>query len=78
MARPAPPPPPAGPEPRLHLGRCQVRHCSHCMAMTVQVLDDTGRAPAESTARGTCLQCIADGGTCCTLAAYNRWKETTP
>lgn len=42
--------------------------CQHCGAQTVQVMGGTG-----STA-GACLQCIADGGTCCSLAPLNRWK----
>ena len=39
-----------------------LKRCEHCDADTVQ-------APAADT----CLQCIADGGTCCSLRFYNRW-----
>lgn len=40
-----------------------MRQCPHCQTETAQV----------GTEGNTCLQCIADGGTCCSLAQYNRW-----
>jgi hypothetical protein len=42
-----------------------VRHCEHCNAKTVQ-LGKEGN---------TCLQCIADGGGCCTIKVFNRWVD---
>jgi hypothetical protein len=33
---------------------------------------DTVQAPVANT----CLQCIADGGTCCSLRFYDRWRST--
>lgn len=44
-----------------------IRQCEHCVAKTVQV-GKTGN---------TCLQCIADGGGCCTIKQYNRWVDET-
>lgn len=45
------------------------RHCDHCGTKTIQ-LGKTGN---------TCLQCIADGGGCCTIVIpkYNRWVDET-
>lgn len=42
-----------------------VRRCEHCGANTVQ-LGKSGN---------TCLQCIADGGGCCSIKDYNRWLD---
>jgi hypothetical protein len=44
-----------------------IRDCAHCGGPTLQV-GPTGN---------TCLQCIADTelSGCCTLKAYNRWKD---
>lgn len=39
------------------------RLCSHCGAKTMQI----------GKSGNTCLQCIADGGGCCSLKAYDRW-----
>lgn len=39
-----------------------VRECVHCGEETVQV----------GTEGFTCLQCIADGGTCCSLRPFDR------
>lgn len=44
-----------------------IRQCEHCAAKTVQ-LGKSGN---------TCLQCIADGGGCCTIKLYNRWQDET-
>ena len=44
-----------------------IRFCDHCGAKTVQ-LSKTGN---------TCLQCIADGGGCCSIKQYNRWQDAT-
>lgn len=43
------------------------RPCPHCGTKTIQ-LGQEGN---------TCLQCIADGGGCCTIAIpkYNRWID---
>ena len=43
-----------------------VRHCDHCGTKTVQVGKEGN----------TCLQCIADGGGCCSIRSYNRWLDT--
>lgn len=41
------------------------RHCKHCGTKTIQLGKDGN----------TCLQCIADGGGCCSIASYNRWQD---
>ena len=41
------------------------RPCEHCGATTMQVGNEGN----------TCLQCIADGGGCCSIAQYNRWVD---
>lgn len=56
-------PTPSAPSPTITLDLFLVRTCPHCQADTVHV----------GAAGWTCLQCIADGGTCCSLTAYNRW-----
>lgn len=44
--------------------------CPHCKARTLQV-----RGPKEPPpGYWACLQCVADGGTCCTLRHYDRHK----
>lgn len=43
--------------------------CPHCGTVTVQVHRVVG------VFENACLQCIADGGTCCSLRAYNRWTQ---
>jgi hypothetical protein len=40
------------------------RWCPHCQAVTCQI------GPEGNT----CLQCVADGGTCCSLSVFSRWK----
>ncbi len=54
----------ADPAPTLKVTRFKRLHCTHCNATTVQYDGDKGRQ---------CMQCIADGGTCCSLRAYSRW-----
>lgn len=43
------------------------RHCDHCGTITIQIGQDGN----------TCLQCIADGGGCCSIKQYNRWEDET-
>lgn len=43
------------------------RHCEHCGTKTIQIGKDGN----------TCLQCIADGGGCCTIKMFNRWQDET-
>lgn len=52
-----------------HTHICE-RFCEHCQTITTQV------GPEGNT----CLQCIADGGTCCSLSTFNRWlnPQTKP
>lgn len=76
---------PADPEPTIRLGIVAItasnlgqvvqEHCPHCNADTVQV-HKPGRM--LGVFQDTCLQCIADGGTCCSIARFNRWSEETP
>lgn len=53
------------PEPRIKAADVEDRYCDHCQAVTPQL---RGEANA-------CLQCIADGGTCCSLSRFNRWES---
>lgn len=48
-------------------------HCEHCGTHTIQVQGGSGQA-LGTIAPTACLQCIADGGTCCSLAPLNRHK----
>jgi hypothetical protein len=41
------------------------RQCDHCGTKTMQVGKEGN----------TCLQCIADGGGCCSIKLYNRWQD---
>lgn len=61
------------PEPTISLEEVVVRACPHCDASTVQVEGGSG-IPADDDEKPTraCLQCIADGGTCCSLAPLDR------
>lgn len=43
--------------------------CPHCDAATVQIKGGSG------TEHGACLQCIADGGSCCSLLPLSRWER---
>jgi hypothetical protein len=52
------------PSPRVTAADIEDRHCEHCQARTPQVKGEAD----------TCLQCIADGGTCCSLDRLNRWE----
>ncbi len=50
--------------------------CKHCAAVTVQVIGGAGLifSDEEGAKQGrACLQCIADGGTCCSLASLSRY-----
>lgn len=40
-----------------------------------EILKATGVEPEDYAVRGSCLQCIADGGSCCSLKHLNRWKK---
>ena len=65
------PKPPKPSEPKdnvtIHKSDIVARHCDHCGTKTMQ-LGNEGN---------TCLQCIADGGGCCTIKLYNRWQDET-
>jgi hypothetical protein len=52
------------PSPTITLPMLQEADCPHCQARTVHVVDGEKRA---------CLQCVADGGSCCSLKPWNRW-----
>jgi hypothetical protein len=59
------------------------RFCGHCGQETMQVgekPEDWPEGPDDEwepggISKGHCLQCIADGGTCCSLRAFDRWKQ---
>lgn len=53
------------PKPLIHSVDLEDRDCPHCQALTPQVKGESD----------TCLQCIADGGTCCSLGRFNRWAH---
>jgi hypothetical protein len=66
----------------IRLSHVKRRWCPHCGDVTVQVGPKPELWPSGpddvvagngAYQQGTCLQCIADGGTCCSLARYNRW-----
>jgi hypothetical protein len=62
---------PATPKPTLRKAWTVLAPCDHCQARTLQV-----RGPkAPPAGMGSCLQCLADGGTCCTLRHYTRWPQ---
>ena len=61
------------PKPTVAFSAVQVLQCPHCEIPTVQVAGGSGIG--EGIGERACLQCIADGGTCCSLAPLNRWKE---
>jgi hypothetical protein len=67
------------PDPTISAAQILEDFCPHCEARTVQVIGGTGLTNAnpegEPHARG-CLQCIADGGTCCSIQSLNR--HSTP
>lgn len=56
---------PETPAPTIRAADVVERDCPHCQAITAQV----------GVENATCLQCIADGGTCCSLAAFSRWPR---
>jgi hypothetical protein len=60
----------ATPTPTIKKVQAQLRDCPHCQARTLHVVPRT----TDPGKPAVCLQCVADGGTCCSLAAYNRWK----
>lgn len=49
----------------IHKQDVVARHCDHCGGKTLQLGKDGN----------TCLQCIADGGGCCTIKTYTRWID---
>ena len=53
-------------------GRMIFAHCTHCDTKTIQY----ERPAANPFEQGSCLQCIADGGTCCSLSPWNRWRSS--
>jgi hypothetical protein len=50
----------------IELADVVMRACPHCGEDTAQV----GREGLH------CLQCVADGGTCCSLRAFDRWAAS--
>lgn len=63
---------PATPEPTIVIEDCFTARCGHCQADTVQVVGGTGQSTPTGQETSACLQCIADGGNCCSLAPLNR------
>lgn len=67
------------PEPTIKISDIVAMRCDHCQADTVQVIGGAGLSSviegAESPPSRACLQCIADGGGCCTLKPLNRWPS---
>lgn len=54
--------------------------CPHCQTATVQVSKETAAVMVPVPTEGDqafvnqhCLQCIADGGTCCNLKDFTRY-----
>lgn len=66
----------ASPTPTIRLTDVVHQSCDHCQAPTVQIVGGTGLFDSSISRATACLQCIADGGTCCSLASLNRWKPT--
>lgn len=62
----------AQPEPTISEREIVTAECAHCNDTTVQV--EGGHGLENDTGNGSraCLQCIADGGNCCSLAPLNR------
>lgn len=58
-------------EPTISEREIVTAECDHCRETTVQVLGGTGVRNGGSS-EAACLQCIADGGNCCSLAPLNR------
>lgn len=58
------------PAPIITLDRVILGQCSHCDAQTVQVVGGSGVQLANGQA--ACLQCLADGGGCCSLRPLDR------
>ena len=70
------------PAPTVAYAAVAVAHCEHCEADTVQVRGGSGlRHPTfpgvltRGFVDAACLQCIADGGSCCSLKPLNRWAK---
>jgi hypothetical protein len=62
------------PEPTIKTEDVVLAVCEHCQAETVQVIGGSGLAHVDEggVLDLACLQCIADGGTCCSLSPLNR------
>ena len=58
---------PPGYRKRLKMGHIVRARCPHCGTVTPQARRKRGEF------MDACLQCIADGGTCCSLSDFNRW-----
>jgi len=68
------------PPPTIKIEKVAEADCPHCGAKTVQVAGGSGIShptfPGVLTrgfVNAACLQCIADGGNCCSLAPLNRY-----
>lgn len=68
------------PKPTLRKTWAVLAWCEHCAAKTLQIKSPVQPGPDPNRVGGgqfgTCLQCIADGGTCCTLRHLNRWPRS--
>lgn len=65
------------PDPTIRAEQILEDHCPHCSTRTVQVIGGIGltNTDPEGAMHGrACLQCVADGGTCCTIMNLNRWN----
>lgn len=63
------------PKPTIEISMLVEDGCPHCGAKTVQVTGGAGIVVSadEGTSFGrACLQCIADGGECCSLRSLDR------
>lgn len=69
------PNPPEIPGPTIGIDDVTIGDCGHCHSKTVQVMGGKGLIQTEEgrTTELACLQCIADGGNCCSLSPLNRY-----
>lgn len=67
------------PDPTIVMDMVHVEECPHCESETVMVGDPTPyKVKGKVMDDFHCLQCIADGGDCCSLSEFNRFPEEEP